>query len=286
MLRNLFALALFALLSSPAARAGDSTPPSIAHIPAHSIAGQPIHVQAHITDESRIFPQVFYRYGSTGPFEPPVDFKKVKGQKDEYEATIPYKPGPIDYYLECYDEFGNGPARAGSPESPLRVTFEEPPAMPLPAAAAEPAPASAPASGAASSSSAAGSSSAPAPAPRETRTAIVTTRLPPEPITAAGAAWRSTLVPGWGQFRDERKIRGVAFGVATGASLVATLWLTVRAHQANTIYVNAPITVRSQAYDQAVNYADARNAMLGITIGLWAVNIAEAWLLHGTKDPW
>ncbi len=37
--------------------------------------------------------------------------------------------------------------------------------------------------------------------------------------------------------------------------------------------------MRSQAYGQAVDYADARNSLLGLTIGLWALNIAESWAL-------
>ena len=291
------ALALLAsLIVVPlAAHAGDSTPPAITHTPAHATAGQPIHLAAHIVDESRIFPQLFFRYGTHGAYEAPIDLKKVKGAKDEYDATIPYKPGPIDYYIECYVEFGNGPARAGAPEAPLRVIVDEASAkidMPLPAPGS-PAPDSivaAPAPMAVASDSApADSAAAPTPVdakPRETK-AIVSTHLtqPAAQFTAREAAWHSAILPGWGQFRSDRKIRGVAFGVATGASLVATLWLTVRAHQANTIYVNAPLTVRSQAYDQAVHLADARNTLLGVTISLYALNIAEAYFFHGSKDP-
>jgi len=280
--RGLPALLALALAAPLAARAGDSTPPQITHAPAHALPGQPVHVTAHIVDESHIFPQLFFRYGSAA-FEPPIDLKKVKGAKDEYEANIPIKPGAIEYYLECYDEFGNGPARAGSPESPLKVILDDPdkpqPALPAPVNDAQASSAPAPAAEVAA---------APAAATRRDSTPIVSTRLaqPATPWTARDALWHSAVLPGWGQYRTERRVRGLAFGIATGASLFATLWYTVRAHQANTIYVNAPISVRSQAYDQAVNYADARNSLLGLTIGLWALNVAESWALYGTKDPW
>jgi len=302
------ALALLAalLLAPLAARAGDSAAPVIAHTPPRAVAGKPVHIVAHITDESRIFPQLYFRYGTSGPFESPVDLKKMKGSLDDYEASIPYRAGTLEYYLECYDEFGNGPAREGAPEAPLRITAEEAPASPLLAATerAEPAPAqSAPLSAAdfapraSPEPAAAAANAAPAPAALSTSSAhsekrtapaaTLTTHLaqPAQPLTAADALWRSALVPGWGQYKTDRHIRGVAFGVATGASLVATLWLTVRAHQANTIYENAPLSVRSQAYDQAANDATARNTLLGVTLGLWAVNVAEAFFLHGTKDP-
>jgi hypothetical protein len=45
----------------------------------------------------------------------------------------------VEYYIEAYDEFGNGPARAGDPDRPFRVDFgplqaaQEQPTLPLPA---------------------------------------------------------------------------------------------------------------------------------------------------------
>ncbi len=315
----LSACAAALLLCSLAAHAGDSTAPVITHTPPHAGAGKTIRVTAHIVDESRIFPQLYFRYG-TAPFEAPVDMKKVKGGLDDYEATIPNKPGPIDYYLECYDEFGNGPARAGAPDAPLRVIAEEASAVaekkdaekveaekkdaekkdvaaaastlaPLSAsdfaispATSTPAEKAAPVAQAAAMDQAAHAPSSPGPH-RLSLDAHEPARLAVS-FTAPEAAWHSALLPGWGQIRSKREIRGAAFAVATGASLVATLWLTVRAHQANTIYVNAPLSVRSQAFDQANDYATARNTMLGVTIGVWALNVAEAYFLHHDNAPW
>ena len=46
-----------------------------------------------------------------------------------YSATLPGATltGNIEYYLETYDNDGNGPARAGSPEAPYHVAVASPP---------------------------------------------------------------------------------------------------------------------------------------------------------------
>lgn len=159
----LVAAASAALLIAPAARADDVAPPVITHkAPAAGTLpkGKPFTVSAKIVDESKFFPQVFFRYGP-GAYEKPVDMRKAAGAKDIWEADVPYKGDAVDYYIEAYDEFGNGPARAGDPDSPFRVKLgaEAPP--PPPVAKATPAPAQAPAS----SASSAPSSSSLRPAP-------------------------------------------------------------------------------------------------------------------------
>ena len=94
---------------------------------------------ARITDESKIFPQVFFRFGSSGNYEKPLDMKAVKGQKGQWTASLPPPTGnTIEYYIEAYDEFGNGPARSGDPEKPFRIDFapvqivQTQPVLPLP----------------------------------------------------------------------------------------------------------------------------------------------------------
>jgi hypothetical protein len=114
------------LLCGAAARAQDDTsPPVIAHTPVtRGERGKATQLTARITDESKIFPQVFYRFASSGSYEKPLDMKPVKGQKGQWTATLPPPPGNVlDYYIEAYDEFGNGPARAGDPDKPFRVDF-------------------------------------------------------------------------------------------------------------------------------------------------------------------
>lgn len=151
----LVAAASAALLLSPAARADDVTPPVITHkAPAAGSLpkGKPFTVTAKIIDESKFFPQIFFRYGP-GAYEKPVDMRKAAGAKDMWEADVPYKGDTVDYYIEAYDEFGNGPARSGDPDAPFRVKLgAEAPPPPPPVAKAAPAPSQAPASSASSSS--------------------------------------------------------------------------------------------------------------------------------------
>ena len=114
------------LLCSVAARGEDDTsPPAISHTPVtRGERGKPTVLTARITDESKIFPQVFFRSGTLGPYEKPLDMKAVKGQKNQWTATLPAPAGnAIEYYIEAYDEFGNGPARAGDPDKPFRIDF-------------------------------------------------------------------------------------------------------------------------------------------------------------------
>jgi hypothetical protein len=135
------AAAAVLLLCGTAARAEDTSPPVISHTPVvRGDKGKQTPVFAKITDESKMFPQVFFRFGPGSGYEKPIDMKPVKGQKNQWGANLPPPAGNvIEYYLEAYDEFGNGPARAGDPERPFRVEFGPPqPAqeqamLPLPA---------------------------------------------------------------------------------------------------------------------------------------------------------
>lgn len=158
-------LPLALALVSPAARAEDTEPPKITFTPVTTAKkGAPVHITAKITDESKFFPQVFYRYAG-GQYEKAIDMKKGKG-KDVFEAAIPYKTEKLEYYLECYDELGNGPARAGDPDAPFKITLGDgggaskpsvlaPPPVPANRSSGTTAPSSATSSGSASASRAA-----------------------------------------------------------------------------------------------------------------------------------
>lgn len=136
-------LSLGLALAVSAARADDTAPPEIAHTPLEKAEkGKPVHIRARITDESKFFPQVFFRWDGAA-FGKAVDMKRVTGKKvpkDQYQATIPGKGDSLEYYIEAYDEFGNGPARAGAPEAPFKVEMTEPTVAEAPAPKAEPAP--------------------------------------------------------------------------------------------------------------------------------------------------
>ena len=115
------AAASLALLLSTAARAEDTAAPVIDHRPAASTAAgaKAVAVMAKITDESKVFPQVLYRYGP-GNFKS-INMLAVKGTKSDWGANVPIAGDLLEYYIEAYDEVGNGPARAGEPEQPFRV---------------------------------------------------------------------------------------------------------------------------------------------------------------------
>jgi hypothetical protein len=127
-MRSLVAAAL--LLTAWSARAEDTTAPVIDHKPVSRTekGAKWVQIFARITDESKFFPQVFFRYGS-GDYQKPIDMKKVQGQKDEWGANVPIKGEVVEYYLEAYDEYGNGPGRSGSPEKPWRVDTTGEPAV-------------------------------------------------------------------------------------------------------------------------------------------------------------
>ena len=135
------AAAAVLLLGGAAARADDTSPPVISHAPvSRGEKGKQTPLFARVTDESKIFPQVFFRFGPASAYERPIDMKPVKGQRNQWGANLPPPPGNvIEYYIEAYDEFGNGPARAGEPDRPFRIDFgplETVQVPPLPAAAA------------------------------------------------------------------------------------------------------------------------------------------------------
>jgi hypothetical protein len=148
-MRMLLASTLAVAFVSTAARAADNKAPVITHTPITSVApGDFVKVMAKITDESKFFPQVFFRYGTSGPYESPLDMKPVKGEPHMFGANIEAKGAVVEYYIEAYDELGNGPGRSGDPDKPLhvRVGAEEPKvsAAPPPAATPSPGPAAAP----------------------------------------------------------------------------------------------------------------------------------------------
>lgn len=118
-----FAAAAFALLlASAAGAAEDTAAPVIEHKPVTSAerGAKFVQVFAKITDQSKFFPQVFYRYGS-GEYLKPLDMKRLQGQKDVWGANVPVRGDLVEYYIEAYDEYGNGPGRAGDPDKPFRI---------------------------------------------------------------------------------------------------------------------------------------------------------------------
>lgn len=136
------------LFAAPAAHA-DSDAPEIEHARVERAAlGQPITIRARITDKSAIFaPSLLVRQRGKKEFDT-IELKKVG---DVFQAVIPADQvtGDLEYVIEAFDEHGNGPGRAGSPEKPLVVrTFDAssvvasppPVTVPIPTPSAAPSP--------------------------------------------------------------------------------------------------------------------------------------------------
>lgn len=115
----------------------DTTPPVLVHTPVEeAVLGRPTTFNATITDEAGIFaPTLYYREeGATG-----YSSAALTGDDGAYSATLTLRP-PFDYWIEAYDELGNGPSTSGSTLAPHRVRDATPKTQPLPVAALEPPP--------------------------------------------------------------------------------------------------------------------------------------------------
>lgn len=99
----------------------DTTAPLITHQRVtRAPAGAAIAIRAQIEDESEIFaPAVFVRPVGQGDFES----LGMRRSNDGWEATIPAEmvTTDLEYFIEAFDDQGNGPAREGAPESPIRI---------------------------------------------------------------------------------------------------------------------------------------------------------------------
>jgi hypothetical protein len=119
------------------AASNDTEPPAIEHARIeHAPLGQAIVVKAKITDQSEIFaPSVQFRPKGSKEYDA-IEMRKTASG---YEATIPAEQvnTDIEYFIEAFDANGNGPARAGSPEEPIRVSVFDA-AHPPPSRAARP----------------------------------------------------------------------------------------------------------------------------------------------------
>jgi hypothetical protein len=109
--------------------AADSDPPKITHEKAERAEpGKDFDVEAVIEDPSGVFdPVVVYRLGEGG-FE---RLSMTEAGEGVYIATVPVSANPtatsVEYFVEAYDQEGNGPARVGSEAELLSVPIEAPP---------------------------------------------------------------------------------------------------------------------------------------------------------------
>lgn len=118
--------------AAPEAQTGpeDVDPPSITHTPVtKSLKNRAITITARITDPSGVFQPVVYvrkKGMGTGDYVP-IKMVGSRLTQGDYSVEIPAAlvSADLEYYLEAYDNAGNGPARAGSPENPMQLKVEE-----------------------------------------------------------------------------------------------------------------------------------------------------------------
>lgn len=110
----------------------DTTPPVIVHEPVvEAVVGQPTTFTATITDASGVFaPMLSYREEGAASHSS-EDLVEADGA---YSVTLTLRP-PFEYWIEAYDELGNGPGRSGDPRTPHKVRDATPPPEPVPLAA-------------------------------------------------------------------------------------------------------------------------------------------------------
>ena len=112
-------LASFLILASVSiASADDTQPPLINHTPVSKAnKGDSVAISAQMEDESEIFaPTLYFRYPGARGYSSVAMTRKGDAFVANVQATA-----DIEYWIEAYDEFGNGPTREGSPDRPHRV---------------------------------------------------------------------------------------------------------------------------------------------------------------------
>jgi hypothetical protein len=109
----------------------DNEPPVITHTPiTKATKGKPITATATVNDPSGVFGVVLYmRKKGMGVTEYiPIKMNPSKTSPRDYSAEIAaplLSVDALEYYIEAWDNAGNGPSRAGSPEKPLPIAVEE-----------------------------------------------------------------------------------------------------------------------------------------------------------------
>jgi hypothetical protein len=115
---------------APAAPA-DDTPPVLNHTPVtKATKGKPFTVTATASDPSGVFGPILYlRKKGMGVTEYiPIRMAASKTTPGEYSVEIPallVSVDALEYYIEAWDNAGNGPTRAGAPDKPLAIPVEE-----------------------------------------------------------------------------------------------------------------------------------------------------------------
>lgn len=92
-----------------------------------------------------------------------------------------------------------------------------------------------------------------------------------------GAAWRSAVIPGWGQFYKQQKTKGYILGGAFWGSLLATGIAWIQEDQAHQDYLSSVTTADIESnYSTYNNWYKTRRTLAITTAVLWAVTVGDA----------
>ena len=110
----------------------DNDPPTLTHTAVTTAKkGKPLTITARATDASGVFGPVIYlrKKGMPSADYIPMRMTPSKtGTPGEYTIEIPaalISVDALEYYIEAWDNVGNGPARYGGPDHPLPIKVEE-----------------------------------------------------------------------------------------------------------------------------------------------------------------
>jgi len=114
-------------------------PPAITHAAlTQALKGKPVEINARLVGDTGVQGAVvMFRHAGEKEYKA-LPMGNIGG--DDYTATIPaaMTTSDIEYYVEAFDQYGNGPARSGAPNVPYALRVMDP--SPAPVAAAAPPP--------------------------------------------------------------------------------------------------------------------------------------------------
>ncbi len=100
------------------------------------------------------------------------------------------------------------------------------------------------------------------------------------------AAWRSALIPGWGQFHKQQKTRGVLLGGLFWGSLGTTIFARLRENDRLDAYEQAvnPTDITAR-YDDYNRWFKTRHLFTYLTLGAWLATVGDAGLTIQPQLP-
>ncbi len=91
------------------------------------------------------------------------------------------------------------------------------------------------------------------------------------------AAWRSALLPGWGQIYKHQPVKGYIFGGTFFTGLIVTAGALIKENDYRDKYLNSndPAEI-SDLYDRYNSWSKIRRAAMYTTAVIWLLNISDA----------